>query len=105
MQYLLQHRADPRLRDKRGFTAIHYAVAGGNKAALEALLNASSSPSNLTASLNSSTGQEPSLPALTPIHLAVRKRKRYANLNQNSVSMIYKAVFVILKICINLNLK
>jgi len=74
VQYLLQHRADPRLRDKRGFTAIHYAVAGGNKAALEALLNASSSSSNLAASGSSSTGQELSLPALTPIHLAVCKR-------------------------------
>lgn len=71
MQYLLQHRADPRLRDKRGFTAIHYAVAGGNQAALEALLNASSSETP-TASSSSSTAEEPSLPALTPIHLAVQ---------------------------------
>lgn len=70
MQYLLQHRADPHLRDKRGFTAIHYAVAGGNKAALEALLNASAVPSNLAL-----IEQEPPVPALTPIHLAVRKLK------------------------------
>jgi len=83
VQYLLQHRADPRLRDKRGFTAIHYAVAGGNKAALEALLNASSSPSNLASSLNSSTGQEP---ALTPIHLAVHKHNGHANLKLFNIS-------------------
>lgn len=78
MQYLLQHRANPHLRDKRGFTAIHYAVAGGNQAALEALLNAPSPGSVTASSLNSSSttgtaGQEPpSLPALTPIHLAVQ---------------------------------
>lgn len=77
MQYLLQHRADPRLRDKHGFTAIHYAVAGGNQPALEALLNALHLPGNLAASLGSSpSGQEPSLPALTPVHLAVNMTKR-----------------------------
>lgn len=76
MQYLLQHRANPQLRDKRGFTAIHYAVAGGNQAALEALLNAPSPSGNVAASSpgsGSTIGQEPPpLPALTPIHLAVQ---------------------------------
>lgn len=75
VQYLLKHRADPRLRDKRGFTAIHYAVAGGNQPALEALLEACPT-GNLTASSSSTTGKsEPPLPALTPLHLAVRLNK------------------------------
>lgn len=87
VQYLLQHRADPRLCDKRGFTAIHYAVAGGNQPALEALLHASSSTSSTTSSSSSSASsgnlptshgsfrfeQEAPSPALTPVHLAVRK--------------------------------
>lgn len=82
MQYLLKHKADPRLRDKRGFTAIHYAVAGGNQPALEALLQASAScnPSILLAPNPNSTSatyavpadnQRPQTPALTPLHLAV----------------------------------
>lgn len=70
MQYLLQHKADPCSRDKRGFTAIHYAVIGGNRAAMKELLDASS-PGNLTESFGSLTGQDPSLPLLTPVHLAV----------------------------------
>lgn len=70
VQYLLKHRADPRLRDKRGFTAIHYAVAGGNQPALEALLEACP-PGNLTISSNSTGKSEPPLPALTSLHLAV----------------------------------
>jgi serine/threonine-protein phosphatase 6 regulatory ankyrin repeat subunit A len=70
VQYLLQHKADSHLRNKRGFTAIHYAVAGGNQAALEALLNVSSSGNQIPALFNSSTEQEQPLPALTPIHLA-----------------------------------
>lgn len=70
VQYLLKHRADPRLRDKRGFTAIHYAVAGGNQAALEALLDACP-PGNLAMSSSCTGKQEPPLPALTPLHLAV----------------------------------
>lgn len=69
VQYLLKHRADPRLRDKRGFTAIHYAVAGGNQPALEALLEACP-PGNLTISSNSTGKSEPPLPALTSLHLA-----------------------------------
>lgn len=86
VQYLLQHRADPRLCDKRGFTAIHYAVAGGNQPALEALLHASSTTlSTSTSSSSASSGnlptshgsfsfdQEAPSPALTPIHLAVCK--------------------------------
>lgn len=74
MQYLLKHRADPRLRDKRGFTAIHYAVAGGNQPALEALLDACP-PGNLTISSESAEKAETPLPALTPLHLAVRLRE------------------------------
>ena len=61
------------MRDKRGFTAIHYAVAGGNQPALEALLEACP-PGNLI--ISGSTGKsEPPLPALTPLHLAVGLKK------------------------------
>lgn len=70
MKYLLKHRADPRLRDKRGFSAIHYAVAGGNQAALEALLEACPQI-DLTISPDSTDKQELSPPTLTPLHLAV----------------------------------
>ncbi|XP_017885030.1 serine/threonine-protein phosphatase 6 regulatory ankyrin repeat subunit A-like isoform X2 [Ceratina calcarata] len=67
VQYLLKHKADPHLRDKRNFTTIHYAVAGGNQLALKALLEVCP-PEQLTVS---STGKpEPPLPALTPLHLA-----------------------------------
>lgn len=60
--------------DKRGFTAIHYAVAGGNQPALVALLEACPQ-GNLIASSNSTGKSEPPLPALTPLHLAVSLKK------------------------------
>ncbi|XP_076293144.1 uncharacterized protein LOC143215159 isoform X1 [Lasioglossum baleicum] len=68
VQYLLKHRADPRLRDKRGFTAFHYAVAGGNQPALVALLEACSL---ITAEgFNYTEEPDPPPPELTPLHLA-----------------------------------
>jgi serine/threonine-protein phosphatase 6 regulatory ankyrin repeat subunit A len=62
VEYLLQHKADPRLRDNRGYTAIHYAVAGGNQTGLEFLLAAVGSYFNLS-------GDD--MPKMTPLHLAV----------------------------------
>jgi hypothetical protein len=62
VEYLLQHKADPRLRDVKGYTAIHYAVAGGNKTGLEFLLAAVGSYFNLS-------GDD--MPKMTPLHLAV----------------------------------
>ena len=62
VEYLLQHKADPRIRDNQGYTAIHYAVAGGNQTGLEFLLAAVGSYFNLS-------GDD--MPKMTPLHLAV----------------------------------
>lgn len=61
VKYLVEHKAQPMLKDRRGFTAFHYAVAGGNTAGLEVLLKSSSLPSLYSSDL----------PKLTPLHLAV----------------------------------
>jgi hypothetical protein len=62
VEYLLQHKADPRVQDCKGYTAIHYAVAGGNQIGLEFLLAAV----GLYFSLS---GED--MPKVTPLHLAV----------------------------------
>jgi len=62
VEYLLQHKADPRLRDNKGYTAIHYAVAGGNQTGLEFLLASVGSYFSLS-------GDD--MPKMTPLHLAV----------------------------------
>ncbi|KAG8039491.1 hypothetical protein G9C98_008134 [Cotesia typhae] len=64
VRYLLTHRADAHIRDKRGFTAIHYAVAGGNQSALEALLNVSATviSNNQSSTLTNSKSSQPSPP-------------------------------------------
>ncbi|KAJ9592428.1 hypothetical protein L9F63_015844, partial [Diploptera punctata] len=61
VEYLLQHKADPRIRDNQGYTAIHYAVAGGNQTGLEFLLAAVGSYFNLSGE---------NMPKMTPLHLA-----------------------------------
>ncbi|KAH0547044.1 serine/threonine-protein phosphatase 6 regulatory ankyrin repeat subunit A-like isoform X2 [Cotesia glomerata] len=64
VRYLLTHRADAHIRDKRGFTAIHYAVAGGNQSALEALLNVSATviSNNQSSTLTNLKSSHPSPP-------------------------------------------
>jgi ankyrin repeat protein len=62
VEYLLQHKADPRLHDNSGYTAIHYAVAGGNQTGLEFLLASVGSYFSLS-------GDD--MPKMTPLHLAV----------------------------------
>lgn len=62
MEYLLQHKADARLRDGKGYTAIHYAVAGGNQTGLKFLLASVGSYFSLS-------GDD--MPKMTPLHLAV----------------------------------
>jgi serine/threonine-protein phosphatase 6 regulatory ankyrin repeat subunit A len=58
----LEHKADPRVQDRKGYTAIHYAVAGGNQTGLEFLWAAV----GLYFSLS---GDD--MPKVTPLHLAV----------------------------------
>lgn len=62
VEYLIQHKADPILKDKRGFTPVHYAVAGRNIQALGHLLIAVSGKCTLYGS---------EMPLTTPLHLAV----------------------------------
>lgn len=63
VEHLLKHKADPKIVDSQGFTAIHYAVAGGNLAGLENLLHAVGSSFLLFGD---------NMPKITPLHLAVR---------------------------------
>lgn len=62
VEYLIQHKADPTLKDKQGFTPLHYAVAGGNVQALTHVLNALNGKCTL---------HGPGMPLTTPLHLAV----------------------------------
>lgn len=62
VDYLVNHKALPMMRDRRGFTAFHYGVAGGNKMGLEHLLSAVSSIVCFHGS---------DMPKMTPLHLAV----------------------------------
>lgn len=62
VEYLLQHKGDPMLKDRRGFTPLHYAVVGKNLQALEHLLTNIAGKHMLYGQGMSST---------TPLHLAV----------------------------------
>lgn len=64
VDYLLQHKADLKLKDKKGYCAIHYSVAGGNYAALTHLLKYVDSNYRL---------YDNDVPAFTPLHIAVRR--------------------------------
>lgn len=60
VEYLLQHHANPILRDSQGFTPVHFAVEGGNQVGLEKLLSV----------LTPMDFQTDDMPRLTPLHLA-----------------------------------
>lgn len=62
MEYLIQHKADPALKDKKGFTPVHYAVTGRNLKALNCLITAIGGKCTLYG---------PDMPLTTPLHLAV----------------------------------
>nr|XP_022904850.1 uncharacterized protein LOC111416951 isoform X2 [Onthophagus taurus] len=62
VNYLLEHKADPKLKDFKGFTAVHYAVAGNNINALRFLLVA----------LNSLPLYGADMPPTTPLHIAAK---------------------------------
>lgn len=64
VNYLLQHKADPKVQDLKGFTPIHYAVAGNNSTALKSLL---------TAVGNNVALYGPGVPLTTPLHIAAHK--------------------------------
>lgn len=61
MKYLVEHKGCPMLKDKLGYTAFHYAVAGGNQAGLKILLD----------SVHFVCLHGNDMPKLTPLHLAV----------------------------------
>lgn len=63
VEYLIQHKADPLLKNLQGFTPVHYAVAGRNSNALTHLLASVSGKCTLYG---------PDMPLTTPLHLAVR---------------------------------
>uniref|UniRef100_A0A674H456 Uncharacterized protein n=1 Tax=Taeniopygia guttata TaxID=59729 RepID=A0A674H456_TAEGU len=60
LEFLLDNGADPSLRDKQGYTAVHYAAAYGNRQNLELLLEMS---------FNCLEDVESSVP-VSPLHLA-----------------------------------
>lgn len=62
VNYLIEHKADPKLKDGKGFTPIHYAAAGNNANALKYLLYAVG---------NSYALYGPDMPPTTPMHIAV----------------------------------
>ncbi|NWV33149.1 ANR52 phosphatase, partial [Grantiella picta] len=61
LEFLLDNGADPSLRDKQGYTAVHYAAAYGNRQNLELLLEMS---------FNCLEDVESTIP-VSPLHLAV----------------------------------
>lgn len=63
IEYLLEHKSDPFVKDRKGFTPLHYAMAGGNIVGIGRLLEAID---------NSTIFQQPDMPDVTPLHLAVR---------------------------------
>ncbi|XP_065166554.1 serine/threonine-protein phosphatase 6 regulatory ankyrin repeat subunit A-like isoform X2 [Atheta coriaria] len=63
VEYLIAHKADPLLKDIRGFTPIHYAVNGSNRLSLELLLKAIGKNINFL---------DVDMPETTPLHLAAR---------------------------------
>ncbi|GJQ85972.1 hypothetical protein Trydic_g21818 [Trypoxylus dichotomus] len=62
VNYLIEHKADPKVKDAKGFTPIHYAVAGNNVNALKFLLYA----------VGNYTLYGPEMPPTTPLHIAAR---------------------------------
>uniref|UniRef100_A0A4W4E461 Ankyrin repeat domain 52 n=1 Tax=Electrophorus electricus TaxID=8005 RepID=A0A4W4E461_ELEEL len=62
VEYLLDNGADPCLHNSKGYSAVHYAAAHGNKQSLELLL---------VMSFNTSTDMESSGP-ISPLHLAAQ---------------------------------
>lgn len=62
VEYLLRHKADPKLKDNKGFTPIHYAVSGDNYTGLGFLLYIVG---------NSYVMYGMDMPCTTPLHLAV----------------------------------
>ncbi|KAK9754189.1 Ankyrin repeats (3 copies) [Popillia japonica] len=62
VNYLIEHKADPKLKDVNGFTPIHYAVAGNNVNALKYLLYA----------VGNCALSGPDMPLTTPLHIAAR---------------------------------
>ncbi|KAF5291783.1 hypothetical protein FQA39_LY14271 [Lamprigera yunnana] len=73
VKYLLGHKADPKLKDLKGFTPVHYAVANNNFSSLYTLLNFVGS---------NYTMYGPDAPLTTPLHLAAR------NGNQNILELL-----------------
>lgn len=63
VDYLIQHKADPTVKDNNGYTAVHYAVAGRNFQALSSLLSAVGTKFPLYGS---------DMPPTTPLHLSAR---------------------------------
>ncbi|XP_018318975.1 uncharacterized protein LOC108732588 isoform X2 [Agrilus planipennis] len=61
VKYLIEHKADPKMKDNNGFTPIHYAVAGNNYKAVEYLLSAVGSNFIMHGA---------DMPLTTPLHLA-----------------------------------
>ncbi|KAF5284185.1 hypothetical protein FQR65_LT00185 [Abscondita terminalis] len=63
VKYLLEHKADSKMKDSKGFMPVHYAVSGDNFSGLYALLNFVDSNYIMYG---------PDLPLTTPLHLAAR---------------------------------
>lgn len=83
VEYLLQHKADQFVKDRRGFTAIHYAIAGGNMNAVNYLLNYYSiggCPSGSSVTIFEHTNE---MPDVTPLHLAVSFPEIFFEKNRN----------------------
>ncbi|XP_050311619.1 serine/threonine-protein phosphatase 6 regulatory ankyrin repeat subunit A-like isoform X1 [Anthonomus grandis grandis] len=63
VEYLLNHRADPKLKDAKGFSPMHYAIACGNVEGVKLLLNVTE---------ESVFRGEAGSPNITPLHLAAK---------------------------------
>lgn len=61
VEYLLQHKADPFVKDGRKFAPVHYAIAGGNINGVSKILGA----------IGNTALQQADMPDVTPLHLAV----------------------------------
>ncbi len=70
VEYLLQHKADPVLRDRRGLNSVHYASAAGNSEALVHLLDFCSYGDIVEHNSSSGGGGGSGGCDTTPVHLA-----------------------------------